>query len=259
MLNNSYKFSFNTLSKINVSIQPVRYRRVNVNKPRPPCFEKAQIIAGCRPIYPKPCDFYFPPSLRCRLPIKKYEEQMEKQEENPYERILATELMDRFKQSKMILFLHGNRISGDEKDDSWRTFKRQNMELSQHARSTVIMAVENTIYEPILVLFNSSTKIITCPEEKLSKALELLKKKTHLILMAGILDGQFLSRSQLDEYGKMDLTMARSQLVNTLNLASSHLTQYISLPHITLVAHLDQHVEIQNKSESENPSAADSA
>ncbi|XP_065214325.1 large ribosomal subunit protein uL10m-like [Planococcus citri] len=209
-----------------VLFQSVRYKRVNLRKPRPPHFEAQRIEKFVRVSIPKPYDADFPQFLKCRKPLKSIV--AEKEEENPYERILANELLELFEKSKMIMFLHANPVCGEDFYRSIKTFKKADMELVQRSKTTVKMAVENSKYLPITSLFHSHTVTLCSAAVQIDVAFKLLKKMPYYILLGGIVNDQFLHRNKLEEYSKLpNLDVVRGQLVHTLNAGSAALANNI--------------------------------
>ncbi|KAL1124283.1 hypothetical protein AAG570_002052, partial [Ranatra chinensis] len=96
-----------------VQVESVRWRRVNVQRPRAPHYERAMFLALVNPTLPPPETLQLPPSLTCKK--KQEEEEKYFRPDNPYERLLAKDVLDYFNQSKMIAFCHTNPISGEDK------------------------------------------------------------------------------------------------------------------------------------------------
>lgn len=142
-------------------------------------------------------------------------------QDNPFERILAKDLLNWFNHSKMVAFFHTNPMSAEDhfkvsrnywnfftfvavfinakySDSLWQprvltvnmlyfqaniALKKQNMTLKNYGHKTARLALENTEYEAVLSLFQSHNSMVFSSETQVSKLLRLLKKMPQLILM----------------------------------------------------------------------------
>jgi len=169
--------------------------------------------------------------------------------ENPYERILAREVLNWFNHSRFVAFFHSNPISADDRFKVNIMLKKQNMHLKQYGKKIVRMALEETKYEPVLTLFTSRNFMIFSEEPQVAKLLKLKKRMPQFILMAGIVDDRFMSLKELERYSNMpDLQTAQAGVVAVLNSAAMQLTQKLTHHQQTLLGHLRKHVELQQES-----------
>jgi len=225
-----------------------------LSRPREPHFEKALFKATCRIIPRKSLDVMLPPESRCVVPLYKFrrQERLRMDKEDPYERILANEVTEHLNKAKMILILHRNAITGQEQQEAWRCFKRKGMDLLwEYEGSTVRMAINGTKYQNIEALYgprvlNARTRLAVGPELALDVVFEIEKKLSpKFIVLAGIVEDWFMSRSQLERLAKYkDLTSARADLASSLNAAGAHLVQQLNQHQSLLVSYLDQHVQL---------------
>ncbi|XP_069691988.1 large ribosomal subunit protein uL10m isoform X2 [Periplaneta americana] len=230
------------------SLQFVRFRkRINIQRPAPPHYERRRVLEVCKPYY-KYLDPRKGMSLvdLCEKPI---EALPRTREDNPYERILAREMLNWFNHSRMIAFFHGNPISAEDRFKTNIIFKRNNMQLKQYGRRVATMALEDTKYAAVLKLFTSHNYMVFSTEPQVAKLIKLNRKIPQLVLMAGIVDDRFLSKNELVKYSLMpDLQTAQAGLVALLNSAAMHLTQNLTHHQQTLIGHLRKHVELQQES-----------
>lgn len=225
-------------------LESLRFRRVNVQKPREPHYERAKYLALVKPMYEVDKSAYLPPSVTCR----KTEEQKRNTTriDNPLERIIAKELYDKCESSKMVCFVHTNPISGEDQFQARVLLKRDNMEIGVYSKYTVATAFENTRYEAILPLFVTHTAIIFSQETNIDKLLKVLKKVPQYILMGGIIDNRLLSVTQLKKYSELkDITTARAQLVSVLNLCAQQTVSQLMAHPQRLIAQLQLHANSQ--------------
>nr|CAD7568407.1 unnamed protein product [Timema californicum] len=168
--------------------------------------------------------------------------------ENPFERLLAREILKWFNRSQMVAFFHRNPWTAEDQFKAYVALKKQDMHLKIYGRSTLKMAVENTRYEIVLKLFESHNLLVFSAEPQVGKLLKLLKKIPQLTLLAGIVDGQFLSKKELVRYSALpDLQTSRAGLVTVINSMPAQIVQNLNHHQQTLVRHLQQHLEIQQK------------
>lgn len=172
--------------------------------------------------------------------------------ENPYERILAREVLNWFNHSRLVAFFHSNPMSADDRFKVNIMLKKQNMHLKQYGKKIVRMALKETEYEPVLTLFTSRNFMVFSEEPQVAKLLKLKKRMPQFILMAGIVDDRFMNVKELERYSKMpDLQTAQAGVVAVLNSAAVRLTQNLTHHQQTLLGHLRKHVELQQESSPE--------
>lgn len=215
-------------------------------RPRQPHYERAKVIAVTQPFYPAkerimPC----PESL--------FKSQNQK-EDNQYETILAREVRNWFDHSQMIGIVHINPINGEDFFKARVAFHKEGMQLKKYGNGVMQKAIVGTKYEALMNLVGLktfSTGFIFCPEhKKVNAILKILKKTPQMHLMCGILENQLLSRNEFMDYAKMpDIQVARSQIVNVLNMAGSHIVQRLESHQSNLVNILDAHVRVNQKVE----------
>ncbi|XP_068621448.1 large ribosomal subunit protein uL10m [Battus philenor] len=221
-----------------------RFRgKINIQKPRKPHFQRQLLIDLSKPVYGPP-KYKLPDVVLC----DKIKSDQKTEIKNPFERILAKECLDWFNTSKMIVFLHMNSISMEDKTPIFATLKKNNMHLRTYGKKIVSMATTGTRYEAVNCLFSSHQNIIFGQPENADKMFKILKKAPQLVVMAGIIQDRLMSKNELVEYSKLpSLEVARSQLCGVLHSAASCLVGQINQSQQTLVSHLEKHLEIQNE------------
>nr|CAD7431488.1 unnamed protein product [Timema monikensis] len=226
-------------------LQTVRFRnRINIQRPRAPHYIRAKVLDTCRPIFPKKFE-NIPMYELCNKPN---EGKKSAGVENPFERLLAREILKWFNRSQMVAFFHRNPWTAEDQFKAYVALKKQDMHLKIYGRSTLKMAVENTRYEVVLKLFESHNLVVFSAEPQVGKLLKLLKKIPQLTLLAGIVDGQFLSKKELVRYSTLpDLQTSRAGLVTVINSMPAQIVHNLNHHQQTLVGHLQQHLEIQQK------------
>nr|CAD7198086.1 unnamed protein product [Timema douglasi] len=226
-------------------LQTVRFRnRINIQRPRAPHYIRAKVLDTCRPIFPKKFE-NIPMYELCNKPN---EGKKSTGVENPFEKLLAREILKWFNRSQMVAFFHRNPWTAEDQFKAYVALKKQDMHLKIYGHSTLKMAVENTRYEVVLKLFESHNLVVFSAEPQVGKLLKLLKKIPQLTLLAGIVDGQFLSKKELVRYSALpDLQTSRAGLVTVINSMPAQIVHNLTHHQQTLVGHLQQHLEIQQK------------
>jgi len=217
----------------------VRYRRVNVQKPRKPDHYRAVIDTITKPKYPwpKPSDMTW--SERCPKPISKASKQIEN---NPYENILAKELRELFEQSAMVAIFHKNPVKGEIDFKTRKTFKMAGMDQVVYGKSTLKLALAETNYAVVWDLFQSHSSIVFSSTSQVPKLLKIIKKMPHLILLASIVDGKLLSKNQTVEYGNLvNIDNARAALIGVIQQVNNRCLQTIGQTQLTMVRYLEQY------------------
>lgn len=219
-----------------------RFRgKINIQRPRKPHFERQLLIDLSKPVYGPP-KYTLPEIAFCNAGVNRSKKVID----NPFERILATECLNWFNVSKMVVFLHMNSISMEDKTPIFSTLKKNDMHLRSYGKKIVSMATKGTRYESVNHLFTSHQNVIFGQPDKADKLFKILKKTPQMVVMAGIIHDRLMSRNELVEYSQLpNIDVARSQLCAVLDSAGSCLVGQLNQSQQTLVSHLEKHVEIQ--------------
>ncbi|CAK1550035.1 unnamed protein product [Leptosia nina] len=220
-----------------------RFRgKINIQRPRKPHFEKQLLIDITKPIY-IPRNNSLPEYTLCDFEKSGF---VKKDIDNPFERILARECLEWFNTSKMIVFLHMNSISMEDKTPIFAALKKNDMHLRTYGKKIVSMATKGTRYENVNQLFTSHQNIIFGQPNKVDKMFKILKKTPQMVVMAGIIEDRMMSKNELFEFSKLpNLDVARSQLCAVLQSAGSCIVNQLNQNQQMLVSHLEKHIELQ--------------
>ncbi|XP_063529295.1 large ribosomal subunit protein uL10m [Cydia strobilella] len=223
-----------------------RFRgKINIQKPRKPHFERQLLIDLTKPWYVPP-KTSMPDIALCDRGEKRRSEEID----NPFERILARECLNWFNTSKMVVFLHKNSIPMEDKMPIFAALKKNDMHMRTYGKKIVSMATKGTRYKAVNNLFTSHQEIIFGQPASVAKMFNIMKKAPQLVIMAGIIQDRLMSKNELVEFSKLpNLDVARSHLCSILQSAGSTLVGQLNQAQQMLVSNLDQHMELQNKSE----------
>ncbi|XP_037866604.1 large ribosomal subunit protein uL10m [Bombyx mori] len=226
-----------------------RFRgKINIQRPRLPHFERQLLLDLSKPKYGPP-KYTLPDFLLCDRGEKKNKTEID----NPFERILARECLEWFNTSKMIVFLHVNPITMEDKTPVYAALNKNKMYLRTYGKKIVSLATKGTRYEVVNELFTSHQNIIFGQPENAAKMFKILKKAPQLVVMAGVVQDRLLSKNELLEFSQLPtLDLARSKLCQVLDSAGSGLVSQLNRSQQILVSHLDKHVEQQNSSIEKN-------
>lgn len=156
-----------------------RYRgKINIQKPRKPHFERQLLIDLAKPVYGPP-KYTLPDYVLCDRGEKRKKVEID----NPFERILARECLNWFNTSKMVVFLHVNSISMEDKTPIFASLSKNDMHLRTYGKKIVNMATKGTRYETVNSLFTSHQNIIFGQPENAAKMFKILKKAPQLVVM----------------------------------------------------------------------------
>ncbi|XP_066253485.1 large ribosomal subunit protein uL10m [Euwallacea similis] len=220
-------------------LQFKRFRgKINIQRPRPPHFEKAKFLALTKPIIQVKSKKVLQLCTNTKPSSHKTQS-----EENIYQGLIAKELRQRFENSKLIAFCHLNPMLKDQTFNAFVAFYKEKMHFERYGKETVRLAVTGTPFEIVRKLFMSQTTIIFSPEPHLKTLLRILKKFPELVLMAGIYENRFLSKDELVKFSKIpNLQAAQNELVYSLNSVGAQVVRNLNSHQITLVSHLEQRV-----------------
>jgi ribosomal protein L10 len=160
---------------------------------------------------------------------------------NPYQKIIAREVRNWFDNSKLVAICHQNSMTMEEVFELRVPLKRANMYYKQYSRKIMKLALSDSPYAATLPLYRASHGVVFGSDTNITDLQKIIKKFPQIILLAGVLEGQVLSRDDFLRYGKMDLTTSRMQLVQLLqNAGGNNLNQQFTHHQSTLVARLKQ-------------------
>lgn len=214
--------------------------KINIQRPRPPHYDRALFNAVTQPIIPRPS-----------ITQKCYQKRLEKQftgaaekQINPYEEIIAKEVVNWLNHSKLVAIFHINSINSDDMFNVRVAFHKENMHLRAYGKGIMEKAMLGSQYEAMLPLFNAKNCIVFSQEPKIGALLKIIKKTPQLILLAGVVENRLLSKNEMVSLSKLpNITTARAQFVGVLNSVGTGLVSNLQAHQTNLCSLLDMHAK----------------
>jgi len=214
--------------------------KINIQRPRAPHYDRALFNAVTQPIVPLPT---ITQSCYQRRLERQFVGETEK-EVNPYEVIIAKEVVNWFNQSKLVAIFHVNSISSDDMFKVRVAFHKENMHVRAYGKGIIKKAMKGNQYEALMPLFNSKNLIVFSEEAKIGQLLKIVKKTPQLILLAGVVENRLLSKNELVDLSKLpNITTARAQFVGVLNSVGAGLLGNLQSHQTNLCSLLDLHAK----------------
>jgi len=225
----------------NILVQCKRFRgKINIQRPRPPHYQRALFNAVTTPIYEK-----IPMTVQCRAREEAFLTREKREaESHPYQKILARELLECFERSNMTLVCHKNPIKAYDMFKFRVLLHKKEIQCKVYGKKIVKEALSNTKYETLLPLFNVSNCILFASEPKVNDVLKLLRKAPQIILLGGIVDNQLLSKNELVSYSQLpNLAIVQAQFAANLHLAGGSILNKLQAHQSNLCYLLDAHAK----------------
>ena len=166
------------LTSYNNFSQTKRFRgKINIQKPKPPHFERAKYLALAKP--------YFAPKEKKSLveTCDRHVKYFNKDVENPYQKLIARDVKKYLEASRLVAIFHLNPMDGEEQFKAYVMYKKQGMHLKMYGKKIMELAVCGTRFESILSLFISQTMILFSEEPAIDKLFAISKKFPKLVLL----------------------------------------------------------------------------
>ncbi|KAK4879435.1 hypothetical protein RN001_007581 [Aquatica leii] len=220
-------------------IQAKRLRgKINIQKPKAPHHVKATFLEFTKP------RFINPNLSKTSIDLCKNHVKFDKDQDNPFQRIIAGELYRWFQNSRLVAFFHMNPMSADQQFKAYLLFKKQNMHFKSYGKQTMKMALEGTAYEAALSLYISRNLVVFSPEPEIKKMLKAAKRFPQIVLLAAIFEGKFVSKDELMQYSLIpNLETAQANLVHTLSSIGGQLVGQLNTHQNSLVSNLEERIK----------------
>ncbi|OTF70344.1 hypothetical protein BLA29_002686 [Euroglyphus maynei] len=225
-LNNSRRI----LGQVLLNCSQVRYRRsVAFREYRQPHFKQKLLLSLCEPVFPRST---LPTSEKCG-----HLRQQPPVPDHPYDVLLAADMTEELKQSKLVCLFHQNQMSSPDQRLLSNEFEHQGMLLRYYNRDIARICLQDTPYHPMLhfAIGYPFTILFVSNLEKIDRIFKILRKYPQVILLGALVEHRrLITNDQLKELAKLgDIDQQRAILCNTLMIGQQ---QMIS----TLTHHTNQ-------------------
>ncbi len=228
--------------------------KINIQKPRPPHYERALFNAVTEPIVPQP-------TVTQECFQKRLQRKLDGKSEkviNPYDVIIAKELVNWLDNSKMVGIFHINSINSEDIFNLKVALHKENMQFKAYGKSILRKAMVGSQYQTLLPLFNAKNCMVFSPEAKISQLLKIVKRTPQLILLAGVVEKRLLSKNELVDLSKLpNITTARAQFVGVLNSVGAGLVSNLQAHQTNLCSLLDLHAKPKTTENDEQSDPSD--
>lgn len=162
--------------------QQKRFRgKINIQKPRAPHYLRALVNEFLTPFYPSPNEDKKLEEL-CNKAIKAAK-MKEKEEYNPYQRIIAREVRNWFDNSKMVAICHMNSMKSEDQFELAVSLKRANMYFKCYSDKIMKLALTDSPYTATMPLYSSRFSIVFSPDMNVAALEKIIKKFPQIILL----------------------------------------------------------------------------
>lgn len=213
-----------------ISTKPLFYQqtrcraKINLKRPRAPHFAKAVIEKFVSPVYPRIGKDVHLANLCAKTtevrPVKSL---------GQYEQIIAREVADHFRNSRMIAFLHRGSIKHQQSFDFQVRLHKKGMKYKSYSSGIMLEALREVNHLEAYPLVQSRFGVVFGPEVDIAFLQKTLRKTPQLILLAGIVDNQLLRLDEFVKYGSNYNETIYGEFVSVLqNAGGANLTQQLT-------------------------------
>jgi len=228
----------------------VRFKRkINVKRPHQPDWFRKQLLGASKPMWDETVPIEKEP-INCQY-LDRQDEKVEWREGvNQLEMFYVKEMMEMFRDNKMIGFFHTNPMSRFNFRKAWQNGRRVGMELRRFNVRVGKAGLKGTEWENCLHFFFQSfdhdheTPIIFSPDVKPKQLAAFEKRVPEFHLIGAVAHGRILSRKQLIDLNNVpNLDSQRHQLSLILNSNQTKLSTLLQSNQMKLSSNLEQLVK----------------
>jgi len=224
----------------------LRFRKVNITKPRQPNFFRKKLLAFSKPKWDEFIPIEEEPK-HCQWVEKNEEKARWDDHVNQLETFYVKEMMELFHSSQMIAFYLMNPMPNVNFRKAWQNGRRMGMELKRFNLRVGKNGLRGTKWENCLHFFHSAPgdkheqPILFSPQVNAKALLTFEKKVPEFHLIGAVVHGRILSRAGVMELQNIpDLTQQREQLVALLGANQAKLVQLLGSSQQQLATNLEQ-------------------
>jgi len=227
----------------------VRFKRkIFVKRPHQPDWFRKQLLGVSKPQWDETVAIEEEP-LSCGYLARQEEKEEWRKGVNQLEMFYVEEMMEMFRNNKMIGFFHTNPIARTNFRKAWQNGRRVGMELRRFNLRVGKAGLMGTEWENCVHFFFKSfdhdheTPIIFSPDVKPKQLAAFEKKVPEFHLIGAVAHGRILSRKQLIDLNNVpDLDIQRQQLCSILSSNQTKLSTILQSNQNQLSRNLEQMV-----------------
>merc|ERR1712037_862657 len=226
----------------------IRFKRVNIQKPRRPDWFRQQLLAVAAPRYSPPQTIEELPDS-CEMAEKEEERREWKECISRLGRCGGQEMVEMFEKSEMIAFFHTNPIKESDWRKAWQNGRRAGMELQRFQRRVGVAGLRGTKWENCLHFFMNfpgehTQPILFSPKTDPKKLLAYEKRVPEFQLLAAVIHGRILSKAGVQDLVTMpELATQRAELSALLTFNQRKTLSMLGANQQMLSTNLHQYVK----------------
>ncbi|XP_046563579.1 39S ribosomal protein L10, mitochondrial-like [Haliotis rubra] len=229
------------LATSQIHLTQVRYRRPNIQKPRPSTRERRLFEAITQPI--------LLPEVQKLQPVKvKHISPGKNEQPSDFEQFLIRQCKKMFEDHKMVIVCQPLPMSENEKREIRNKFRDAGMDLLHHGNKLIRPAVMDTRLTNLLPFFTGHNLFIVSTEPRVAEMVKIVRRIPQLHLLGGLVDNYILSKEALIRNSKLPpLDITRGQLVTLLNMGAAKTHSLLGSHQQTLSRNLEQYIKDQQE------------
>ncbi|KAM8946838.1 large ribosomal subunit protein uL10m [Pelodytes ibericus] len=170
-----------------------------------------------------------------------------KEEDNPLERLLCSQMNTVLQECKMVAVFQRNALGSEE----LLLLRHKLLKLGIHMKHFPHQVVKKSLIQCNLQamqpLFMGQTFLIVSHEVKVKEMLQCVRKAPQIVLLGACIEHRLLSRQGILAYSKLPtLEKLQGQVVETLTLMASQTSSLLTQHSAHLCTQLDQHIKEQS-------------
>ncbi|XP_067687389.1 large ribosomal subunit protein uL10m-like [Haliotis asinina] len=227
------------LSTTQICLTQVRYRRPNIQKPRPSTKERRLFEAITQPI--------LLPEVERLQPVKVKDINPRKDEQlSGYEKFLIRQCKKMFEDHKMVIVCQPLPMSENEKREIRNKFRDAGLDLVHHGNKLIRLAIMDTRLTNLLPFFTGTNLLIVSKDPQVAEMVKIVRRIPQLYILGGLVDNYILSKEALMRNSKLPpLDITRGQLVTLLNMGAAKTHSLLGSHQQTLSRNLEQYIKDQ--------------
>ncbi|XP_065433724.1 large ribosomal subunit protein uL10m [Chrysemys picta bellii] len=219
------------------TLQIVRHAKAVTRHWKAMHFERQKLMAVTEYIAPKPAV-----PEKCITPYIKAVK-----EENGYAKLLHWQVVETFRDSRMIAVCQHNFTPSEEMLLMKHRLRKHNIHVKFFPNEIVRPYLSVSKYKNLLPLFVGFNLMLVSPEIKVKEMLRILKNVPQITLLGACIDDTILSKQGVINYSKLpSMEITQGQVVGTLSLLASQTCALVQHSSVHLTGLLDQYIKQQS-------------